>query len=131
MITDAELAEMKARCEAASPGPWYRTNHLVTSEKYFIAGMRRRPLDACVMDAEFISKSRQDIPLLIDDVIEAKSQLMQAKIRCDELENQLSRMLSAGESLWRAVKYDEGNGVDELVEWERAASLKTVNEANK
>ncbi len=81
MISPEQLAEMKERCEKATPGPFHRTHQdwpqiiqtsHITRDVWTIASLDNhygmntgRNVDE---DADFIAHSRTDIPLLIAEV---------------------------------------------------------------
>lgn len=76
-MTNAELDEIRARCEAASPGPWtsYIEGRDHTSGSSFImtGGGERRGEDMEIMgatpaDYDFIAHARQDIPRLLAEI---------------------------------------------------------------
>ena len=76
MNNDQRIAEITARCEAATPGPWY------AKENWLIGGFSITTKDAYPHDervpeiatmaskenAEFIAHSRSDIPYLLSEV---------------------------------------------------------------
>jgi len=88
-ITDDELAAMKARVEATTPGPW--TSYIegrdhtsgdsfiqtatqdiyISAEDYLGGGGHRRA------DQDFIAHARQDMPRLIAEVERLRSRLRQ------------------------------------------------------
>lgn len=72
-IDEAELAEMEARCVAASPGPWH--SHIVGRD--LEAGLNCIELGSCELlevlgaktaDQDFIASARSDVPRLIADI---------------------------------------------------------------
>ncbi len=76
-LSESQLMEIKARCEAATPGPWtsFIEGRDHTSGDSFI---QRGILDAwqeelyltgaTVADHDFIAHARQDIPLLLAEI---------------------------------------------------------------
>lgn len=75
-LTEERIAEIKARAEAATPGPWY---HVLSA----IVGTTTRPDDdntTCICNtewgnatnvqpnAEFIAHAREDVPALLEEV---------------------------------------------------------------
>lgn len=80
-MTTEELAAIKARCEAATPGPWiakrfdpYRSRAAIYQTP---AAQKVNPLrwqvaaicrEARAQDAEFIAHARADIPALLAEV---------------------------------------------------------------
>ena len=76
-LTDAELAAIKARCEAATPGPWKPyiegRNHWSGSSFIMTGEGATRGEDieltgATEADYDFIAHARQDIPRLLEEV---------------------------------------------------------------
>lgn len=63
--THKRLAEIKQRCEAATPGPWYnyKGKNFIESEADVIAEMHS---DRHTADVAFICKARTDIPCLLE-----------------------------------------------------------------
>ena len=77
LLTEQELSEIEARCDAASPGPWvsYVEGRDHTSGSSFImtGAPERRGEDieltgATARDQDFIASARQDVPRLIAEV---------------------------------------------------------------
>ena len=72
------LAEIKARADAATEGPWVRDMHspdMSGRSGWYIRGPRKLGLRSMVLnsrmlhgDAEFIEASREDVPWLVDQV---------------------------------------------------------------
>lgn len=79
-MTDEELAAIRARAEAATPGPWLAdmTEIWSDSREYFSWLPHDRPYlsedhpyshsDQGNLDTEFIAHARQDIPALLAEV---------------------------------------------------------------
>jgi hypothetical protein len=75
-MTDEELREIKARAEAATPGPWITHEPLkakiiaVKREKAFdyICSLQVSNCPNFRNDAEFIAHAREDVPNLIAEV---------------------------------------------------------------
>gem|GEM_PF-6357056 len=74
----SRLDEIKARCAAATEGPWVRDMHspdMSGRSGWYIRGPRKLGLRSMVLnsrmlpgDAEFIEASREDVPWLVDQV---------------------------------------------------------------
>ena len=74
----SRLEEIKARCDAATEGPWVRDMHspdMSGRSGWYIRGPRELGLRSMVLnsrmlsgDAEFIEASREDVPWLVDQV---------------------------------------------------------------
>jgi hypothetical protein len=71
-MTNEELAEIEARANAATPGPWNDTSEGVASEKenYYICECYQNDPDDVIIDADrkFIAHARDDIPNLIAEI---------------------------------------------------------------
>lgn len=69
-MTDEQLAAIRARCEAATPGPW--DAHANIGYCGIMADGDKRPLlraDTCTFaDGAFIAHAREDVPALLDEV---------------------------------------------------------------
>ena len=74
----SRLDEIKARCDAATEGPWVRDMHspdMSGRSGWYIRGPRKLGLRSMVLnsrmlpgDAEFIAAAREDVPWLVDQV---------------------------------------------------------------
>jgi hypothetical protein len=74
----SRLDEIKARCEAATEGPWVRDMHspdMSGRSGWYIRGPRKLGLRSMVLnsrmlsgDAEFVEAAREDVPWLVDQV---------------------------------------------------------------
>ena len=76
-LTDAELEEIRKRCDAATPGPWksFIEGRDHTSGSSFIltgsVGRRRDDIEmsgATGADQDFIAHAREDIPRLLEEI---------------------------------------------------------------
>jgi hypothetical protein len=76
-LTDEELAALKARCEAATPGPWkpyIEGRDHVSGSSFIMTGegvTRGEDIEltgAAEADYDFIAHARQDIPRLLEEV---------------------------------------------------------------
>ena len=72
MISDKELAEIRKRAEAATPGPWkaFVEDRDFQSGSSFIQtqGEDIELIGATEEDYDFIANARQDIPKLLDEI---------------------------------------------------------------
>ena len=72
MISDKELAEIRKRAEAATPGPWkaFIEDRGFQSGSSFIQtqGEDIELIGATEEDYDFIANARQDIPKLLDEI---------------------------------------------------------------
>jgi len=83
-VTDNErIAQIEARCNAASPGPWTWEPSWPEGQVLTTAGLRdgpwhaiaRRRWDNELADAAFILAAREDVPWLLNRLREAKAQI--------------------------------------------------------
>ena len=76
MLDEKRLAEIRARVEAATPGPWevddkYSDKFVVCELDEYVAVSASADADIGLdggPDAEFIAHARRDIPDLLDDL---------------------------------------------------------------
>lgn len=77
-MTEEELMEIEARCEAATPGPWYRYGNPVSVG---IKTERAGWIPICQrtgwFDAAFIAAARRDVLLLVTEVRRLQGELAQ------------------------------------------------------
>lgn len=80
-LDDAELQEIRRRCDSATPGPWesFVEGRDHTSGSSFIktGSDKNRGKDielsgATTADQDFIASARQDIPRLLDEIARLK-----------------------------------------------------------
>jgi hypothetical protein len=80
-MTEAELAEIESRCQAAAPGPWrsmVEGRDHTSGDSFIMLGTERErgddmyisvgPRPASAPDQDFIANARQDIPRLIEEI---------------------------------------------------------------
>lgn len=69
-MTPGELAAIKARAEAATPGPWdtVLSRHVVSHADAFRGAPDWPLMPKTVADATFISHARTDVPALVAEV---------------------------------------------------------------
>lgn len=65
-MTRQELDAIRARCEAATPGPWNVKEERFFTSNVIVASENDVCLGPSGPDAEFIAASRTDIPALLD-----------------------------------------------------------------
>lgn len=73
MLTDQELEDIQSRTNKASPPPWHLHSICVVNNKLQIDGVWDESYDEA--NFVFITHSRTDIVLLIDDIKEYKRQI--------------------------------------------------------
>lgn len=88
-----QLAEIKARCDAATPGPWYADGWAAWDdlENTFVE------LSDFGADAKFIAHARTDIPALVAEVERLQNENKHLKEELREWENMTPE--EAGEML--------------------------------
>lgn len=130
--------EIRARCEAATPGPWALGEDAdIKAEGTSIAGLLNT-----LNDAEFIAHAREDIPYLLDrlefmteaydrnakvhealtrDYLAVKSERDRFKARAEAAERDIQQMLRSDETCDLCVFckcfYDEYCGCSTGAEW--------------
>jgi hypothetical protein len=76
-MSEAELGEIRQRCDAATPGPWKSfiegRDHTSGSSFIMTGSGQNRGNDielsgATAADQDFIAHARQDIPRLLDEI---------------------------------------------------------------
>lgn len=95
-ITTEQIQELRAWCDAATPGPWKEEPNLggtpcVISEKTAICCTYRMGGQASV-DAAFIAASRTALPQLLDEVSTLRAQLAEAQMEIDRLRGYLIKV---------------------------------------
>jgi len=77
MLSDQEIANIRKRCEAASPGPW--RSCLEKRDKFSGSDFIQTPNDDMYIsgcgeaDYDFIANARQDIPMLLSEIDRLRS----------------------------------------------------------
>ena len=87
MTNEERIAEIKARCEAATPGAWSNFDGwLIHTQPDISKGVPHEKAIGTVrkINADFIAHSREDIPFLIVQLTELKTQL---KYRQEQLDS--------------------------------------------
>ncbi|MBN1207447.1 MAG: hypothetical protein JXB05_21395 [Myxococcaceae bacterium] len=76
-MTDSELDEIRARCQAATPGPWkafIEGRDHESGSSFIMTGEgvgRRQDIEmsgATTADYDFIAHARQDVPRLLEEI---------------------------------------------------------------
>jgi len=80
-VGDSDIAEIKKRCERATPGPWksyVEGRESMSGSSFIMTGGEDIYLTgATVADQDFIAHARQDIPSLIAEVERLRKLLAQ------------------------------------------------------
>ena len=85
MLTKSELDEIRARCEAATPGPWhgnvfgYGGVHILWGSVYMGDGELVRIGHNESSNADFVARARQDVPDLLEEVERLRAALRQVE----------------------------------------------------
>ena len=88
MTDKRRISEIRARCEAATPGRWvwFRDSILASEKGGFVLssclyndGSELGYLDITQGDADFIAHAREDIPWLLDQLDKARAEIDQLK----------------------------------------------------
>lgn len=94
-MTDKELAEIRARCEAATKGPWVECRNGGGDD--FLYSIDSEPTGLPIVkadcgvyppekeDADFIAHAREDIPKLLAEVERLRKQVAELDAECDDL----------------------------------------------
>lgn len=115
-MTPETLAAIKARCEAATPGPWKADGcELYVHHSREWVGETLRPDDPrAPRDAEFIAHAREDVPALVDALDRLGRELWAATQRCHDCLDHWKRTrtvycdrCSAALDLLRSLGYGE------------------------
>ena len=95
-MSEKELAEIEARAEAATSGPWYSEDQGKVSQKgtpYHFVGVVAIVTDPATpsakRDQNFIAHARQDVPALCEEVRRLNGELAMAMDAVDELSRQM------------------------------------------
>ena len=108
-MTKDEIDEIRARCGAATPGPWKVQNRIFVRIPAYYPYSMHSAFSCKDVDAEFIAKSREDIPKLLDEVerldygiraigklfSERYDEIKDLKGECEELRYDLERETAA------------------------------------
>ena len=102
-MTKEELNEIKARAEAATPGPWdigheapplYASNQDIVASRFCkIIFLGNKNFDL-YRDARFIARARQDIPALVAEVERLQNALYNIR---DLAQDNIGRCVECGE----------------------------------
>ena len=83
-MNDEELAAIRQRCEAATPGPWTSyvegRDHDSGSDFIMVGSENTRGTDiylagTTTADQDFVAHARQDVPRLLDEIERLRAQL--------------------------------------------------------
>lgn len=109
-MTPEELRDIRARAEAASPGPWYLLGapgrYISRSDGSGLgATMPGNHVAICMVrtDAVFLHAARTDVPVLCDEVERLRNQIAACnafayRVRCGELETENAKLRAALEA---------------------------------
>lgn len=99
MLSDERLAEIKARCEAATPGPWKRIvdrggetaisivkKDEIIGHGFAILNPQDEFNETVFTDSDFVAHSRADIPALVAEVERQRAEIGRLRGALKELE---------------------------------------------
>ena len=92
-MTELDLEAIKARCEAATPGPWHQLFNTTDGPGvgiYKNLDQRQQSMLACRMsdgDQIFVAHARADVPALVAEVERLREALMRAHDKIGRLYN--------------------------------------------
>jgi hypothetical protein len=66
-MTNAELVEIKLRCDTALEGPWFSRRDVITA-----ALGRRVAMNVDLNSVQFITHARTDVPKLLEEIAQLK-----------------------------------------------------------
>jgi hypothetical protein len=108
-------AEIAARVEAATPGPWCTDSWEIYQGAEYVAGAewigetcRAGEMDDSRADAEFVAHARTDVPALLAELAAVRAERDQARaeaIECKSSVDLLNALHAAGVDNWDG--YDE------------------------
>lgn len=82
-MTDKELKKIEVRCSKATPGPWVSyiegRDHESGCDFIMTSGEDIELTGATHDDQDFIANARQDIPALINEIYNLKSEICKLK----------------------------------------------------
>lgn len=115
MLTDEQIAEIRARAEAATPGPWSNTYfggrcQTVTKQR---PGMTKLSIANCSAslngeaDATFIAHARQDVPALLADREELQRQLAETRERANQIGAEMRMLVKQRDEARKQVEAAE------------------------
>ncbi len=99
-MTDAELAAIKARCEAATPGPWQpwcRDYHFIRPANPYTADPILLLTGPNKADSVFAAHARKDVPALLAEVERLKGREEQL---LRDYESMRKALAAAAEGAW-------------------------------
>ena len=97
-MTDERLAEIKARCDAATPGPWQpwcRDFHFVRPANPEMAGPILLLTGTNKADSQFAAHARADIPALLAENAALRARVAALEAECDRLVGENVRLVAA------------------------------------
>lgn len=108
-LTDQQLADIRQRAEAATPGPWHldEDDAEIWSADHSMVADIWEPTHAS-MNGEFIAHARQDVPALLAEVARLRAQLAGVwPCVCSHLPDQHRYDTAIGRNFCRSCGSDE------------------------
>lgn len=131
-MTQDEIEQIQARCDAATPGPWklgYNRTSVLAPNGYFITEYDTAD-DGATEDAAFIAASREDIPKLLAALREAEEEIGSALNRLQEAHNERDALRAQLDEAKRAALGDVTANV-ELAKGTRALRAEVEQEGQR
>jgi hypothetical protein len=94
-MRDEELAAIKTRADAATPGPWVTDlegNVYADGPAHPVTAVRGRFTEHLMQDARFIARAREDVPALLAEVERLRAELDETAERCIRLMGEVSTL---------------------------------------
>jgi hypothetical protein len=91
-LSEEDIKKIRLRCEAATPGPWVSSwegrDHPLGGDSVILRGDQRQFDDLYITpptptDQDFIAHARQDIPMLVDEILRLRKKLEEASLDID------------------------------------------------
>lgn len=109
-MTDEQLAAIRARANAATPGPWTSYEKNPTDEYY---------ASCFPADEEFIGHSREDIPALLDEVERLRTENERLRAELETVRGLLAEGRTTGHDI-RAAALEAENHIIMLLNGDTA-----------
>ncbi len=101
MMTNDQLQQIKARCDAATRGPW--KYHTDIGKKYYIHSPTYGVRDFCCLtsgfereaDAVFVTEARQDIPDLLQEVERLRAEVERFRAKRNETIDAIENLMES------------------------------------
>ena len=125
-MSDLDLAAIKARCAAATPGPWRlsRSEEIICGDDmYLIDGGGIAP-----SDAEFIAAARTDVPALVAEVVRLREERDDQASLVEVFEDEAKRLRSDLASCYRITGADPDGDDDAMLARKAVNAVRRLRE---